>query len=127
MNEATNRDHPFQVQGYQRKAIHMRSAWTRWAVRDDCLFLRPARVSNSWESVWYRIRPCVTALLDKLCPASLNLAIVLIWSHPPWYDTLDTRNAVTGWVAAVLAIQFTDEVGQSAGDMLLQNAFFDSQ
>ena len=62
--------------------------------------------------------PIVPALFDKISP----LTIVLISPYVDWNSTslADRESLVTQWAAATSAVPYTEEVGQSVVDVLLQ-------
>ena len=76
--------------------------------------------------MWGAIRPFVTTLFDEASPNSVNRVIALVSPYVLW-DTQDfKKSAVTRWVAAALAVPYTEVVGQSVVDALLQVASVDS-
>ena len=78
-----------------------------------------ARVSGPG---WHHIRPCIKALIGKSGTPSLNRAIILILPCLDWADWWTDGATVTWWAAAALALPYTEEVGQSVVDMMLQFA-----
>ena len=91
------------------------------------MVLRVARASGSnyREFVWNRIGTYITPLFGELTPPSLNSVIILTSHHVPWHENLD-ETVVTRWAAVVSVIPYTEEVGQSVVDALLQIASNDS-
>lgn len=93
-------------------------------------FLRVARVSNSriphfGKFLWHRVVLYISRLFEKRSPTSLNRVITLISPYVPWERTLNNPVAAARWAAAALAIPYTEEVGQSVVDALLQIAYID--
>ena len=77
-----------------------------------------ARVSGR---VWH-IRPCIKALIGKSGTPSLNRAIILMLPCLDWNDRWADETTVTWWAAAALTLPYTEEVGQSVVDVMLQIA-----
>ena len=77
-----------------------------------------ARVSGRG---WH-IRPCIKALIGKSGTPSLNRAIILMLPCLDWDDEWADETTVTWWAAAALALPYTEEVGQSVVDVMLQIA-----
>ena len=127
MIEDSNRDLIFS----KRKAI---SALFPYAIsleqsgysRMTDVILSAARVSYFGKFMWHRVQPYVTALFDKEIPPSLNRVVVLASPYVAWDDVLDGKQAVIRWAAAISAVPYTEEVGQSVVDALLQIAALDS-
>ena len=86
------------------------------------VILRVARASDSGTFIWHHIKPFITTLLDKQSPPSLNRAIALASPHVLWWGMPHEKSRVTRWAAAVSALSYTEEVGQSVVDALLQIA-----
>ena len=113
------------------KAINAIFPYAVWKEQDgDCrminAFLGAAMASNSERFIWRAIRPFVTALFDEVSPDSLNRIIALVSPWVPW-DTWNLgEKAVIRWAAAVSAVEYTEEVGQSVIATLLQIACIDS-
>ena len=73
---------------------------------------------------WCRITAQVVAVFDESSPPSLDRIITLISPYVPWYRwDLYKKNAVTRWAAAVSAASYSDEVGWSVVDALLQISY----
>ena len=70
----------------------------------------------------WRIRPCIKALIGKLGTPSLNRAIILMLPCLDWNDRWADETTVTWWAAAALTLPYTEEVGQSVVDVMLQIA-----
>ena len=79
-----------------------------------------ARVSGRG---WHHTRPCIKALIGKSGTPSLNRAIILMLPCLDWDDEWADETTVTWWAAAALALPYTEEVGQSVVDVMLQIAF----
>jgi hypothetical protein len=92
--------------------------------------LRVARASNSdhqntGKFIWRRVVLYISRLFEEQSPASLDRVIALISPHVPWDGALNDKTAVVRWAAAATAIPYTDEVGSSVVDTLLQIAWVD--
>ena len=88
--------------------------------------LHIATKSTSGGFMWCPIEPYITALFDESSPASLNWAIILASPCADWIEGSYTRNTVVRWAAAVLATPYSEEVGRSVVDVLLQITCNDS-
>jgi len=84
-----------------------------------CLHL--ARASGYKEFMWGHIEPYILTLFSRASP----LAITLLSSHIQW-SSPTSSNWVQLWEIAVYLVSYTDEVGQSVVDTLLQIASVDS-
>ena len=71
--------------------------------------------------VW-RIQPCIKAFIGKSGTHSLNRAIILMLPCLDWNDRWADKTTVTWWAAAALALPYTEEVGKSVVDVMLQIA-----
>ena len=89
-------------------------------------FLRAARASGSPGFTWRRIEPFMTTLFDKPGTPSLDRVITLVSPYLRWDNPHFNQNTVTRWSTAVLTVPYTEEIGQSAVDTLLQIASIDS-
>lgn len=92
--------------------------------------LRVARASTSKYSnlgkfMWRPVVPYISRLFEKQSPTSLNRVIVLISPYVPAEGTLHNRIAISRWAEATMAVPYTEEVGQSVVDALLQISFLD--
>ena len=83
-----------------------------------------ARASCSHEVVWDRILPYITALFNEPVPSPLDRLITFFSPYLPWDRTENPEGFVFRWAAAVLATPYTEQVGQSVVDALLQIASF---
>ena len=86
--------------------------------------LRVARASRSRKVVWNRILPYVTALFSEPVPSPLDRLITLLSPYLLWNRMANPEGFVSRWAAAALATPYTEQVGQSVVDVLLQIAFF---
>ena len=71
---------------------------------------------------WHYIQPCIKGLIGKSGTPSLNRAIILMLPCLDWNDEWADETTVTWWAAAALALPYTEEVGQSVVDVMLQIA-----
>jgi hypothetical protein len=81
---------------------------------------------NRYRDTWVPAMQYITALLKEPSPPSLNLVIILAAPDVAWRNLLDGRTAVDRWATAVLAVPYTEEVGQSVVDATFQIASEDS-
>ena len=85
----------------------------------DAIILAAKILGKSFR--WRRIRAQVAAVFYESSPPSLDRVITLISPYVYWYDgELCTAEAVTRWGAAVSAVPYSEEVGQSVVDTLFQ-------
>ena len=84
--------------------------------------LRVSLRSTSGGFMWARISPWIASLFDKSTPPSLNQAIALVSPCADWTPEKYTGIAVARWATAALETPYSDQVGQSAVDALLQIA-----
>ena len=84
----------------------------------DAVF-RAVKASRSHRVVWHRVRPYTDNLLDKPIPHSLDRFAVLFSPYVLWGRKLDPANQVSRWADAALATPYTEEVGQSIVEALL--------
>ena len=82
--------------------------------------LSAARASHFGKFMWNRTNPYIIPLFDKQSPPSLDRVVALASPHVTWDTMLDGTNAVVRWAAAASAVPYTEEVGQSVVDALLQ-------
>ena len=90
------------------------------------MFFRAIMASNSDEFIWDRAKPFLMRLSKTESPPSLDWVITLVSPCAPWHTEEYDGNMVGGWVKAVSAVSYTDEVGQSVVDALLHIASVDS-
>jgi hypothetical protein len=70
---------------------------------------------------WRHIGAHITAVFDESSPPSLNQVITLVWPYARRYhDGLSTRNAVARWVEVASTVPYSEVVGRSVVDTLLQ-------
>ena len=88
------------------------------------MFLRVARASNPnyREFMWQRVGPYIVPLIGKPTTPSLDSIIILASHHVPWDSEQVNKDTVARWAVATSAIPYTEEVGQSVVDALLQIA-----
>jgi hypothetical protein len=84
-----------------------------------------ASKSTSRQFMWHHIVPYVSTWFNESSSPSLNRAITLAAPRTNWNWGPYTQNAVARWAAAALAIPYSEEVGRSVVDALLQIAFHD--
>jgi len=72
--------------------------------------------------MWSHVEPLVATLLSEGSPVSLKHAIVLASPNLPWKQFTDRRHLIQLWAVAVLMVPYTNEIGQSVVDTLLQIA-----
>jgi len=72
----------------------------------------------------FMARP-ITMLLRDVCPDYPNLVVTLVSPHISWGTPGFNGNTVAWWATAALEIPYTEEVGQSVVDTLLQIASVD--
>jgi len=73
--------------------------------------------------LWRHVEPLTVTLFDKPSTPSLDRAIILVSPWLPWEEDHFNQNTVTRWstaALATLAVQHTEEVGQSVADTLWQ-------
>jgi hypothetical protein len=86
--------------------------------------LRVTAIPYSRKFLWRRME---AVLFAESSSPSLDRAIALVSPYLPWTDsTFYDHNTVDRWAAAALAVEHTEEVGQSVVDVLLQIASDDS-
>ena len=86
------------------------------------VFLSVARAAMQREFVWGRIEPLITTLLVEESHISLKWAALLVAPHIPWRQLTNGERVVELWAAATSAVPYTDDIGQSVVDTLLQIA-----
>ena len=88
--------------------------------------LNIANASDSGKFVWHRVNPYLTTLFDDSSPPTLNRVVTLMSPHVPWGDKLHDEHTVARWAEAALATEYSEEIGRSVVDALLQIASVDS-
>lgn len=91
------------------------------------LILGAARVTDSdtlhpGKFMWHHVILYISRLFEQQSPTSLNRVIALISPHVSWEGGPRGVVAVARWAAAAEAIPYTEEVGSSVVDALLQIA-----
>ena len=84
-----------------------------------------SRASNSFRPIWGHAQPYLRSLLSRTNHPSLHRAIMLTSPHLDWDSELCDESMVSRWVrsvAATSAAAYTEAVGQSVVDTLLQIA-----
>jgi hypothetical protein len=87
----------------------------------DAIF-RIASKATSGGFMWHHIVPCVTTWFNETNSSSLDQTIIFAAPYTRWIDESCTQNLVARWAAAALAIPYSEEVGRSVVDALLQIA-----
>ena len=112
----------------KHKAITALFAYAVWQEQDGQhkvldVCLHAARASKQRGFLWYYIRELPVARLpNEESPVSMKQAFILMSPHLPWDWTRD-EHWVQQWAAAATAVPYTDEIGQSVADTLLQIAY----
>ena len=88
--------------------------------------LQVVSVSNSGTFEWHRVNPYLTTLFDEPNPPPLHRVVTLMSPYVPWDDKLHDGHTVAEWAVAALAVPYTEEIGCSVVDALLQIASIDS-
>ena len=86
------------------------------------------RASNSFRPIWGHAQPYLRSLLSRPNHPSLHQVITLISPYIDWASKLCDESMVSRWVrsvAATSAAAYTEAVGQSVVDTLLQIADVD--
>ena len=83
--------------------------------------LHAARTSRMLSFLWHYHRRYIGTSLSDASPG----AIVLVSPHVHWHMLMDGEGLVQQWVAAASAVAYTEEVGQSVVNALLQTASVD--
>ena len=73
--------------------------------------------------MWHWVKPPVAKLLNKGSPLPLKQAALLVSPHLPWWSFIDSKHLIQLWAAGAWAVPYTNEIGQSVADTLLQIAF----
>jgi len=89
-------------------------------------FLRAVRSSKQHGFMWNHIRPLIPMLLNEESHLSLKQAAILASPHSQWWKASTSEHSIQLFAAAASAIPYTDEVGMSLVDTLLQVASDDS-
>ena len=111
----------------KRKVISAFFPYAVWRERDGeqgmvGVFLRAVRASKSEYFIWDATRSFAVMLLGEGSPDSLNRIIALASPHILWPSWWSDKKMVARWAAAASTVPYTEEVGQSVVDALLQIA-----
>lgn len=90
------------------------------------VFLGVAKASKSGEFMWRKVQPFVATLFDEASPDSLDRVIALISPYVHWGAGSANKNMVIRWAAAVSAVSYTEVIGESVVNALLQIAYIHS-
>ena len=90
------------------------------------VILHLAKVSTQSGFMWHRIGPLATALLDEESPVSSKRAMVLALPHVPWRTLTNSGHLIQLWAVAASAVPYTDDIGRSVVETLLEIASLDS-
>ena len=72
--------------------------------------------------MWHHIEPLISTVLNEENYISLKQVIILASPNLPWGRFVNPRHLIQPWAAAASAIPYTDDIGQSVVDALLQIA-----
>ena len=111
----------------KRKAATAFFPYAVWQERDGNrtmvdAFLGVAKASKSGEFVWRKVLPFLVTLFDETSPDSLNRVIALMSPSIHWGACGANTTMVIRWARAASVVPYTEEVGQSVVDALLQIA-----
>jgi len=90
------------------------------------VFLRVIRSSERIGLMWFHMEPLLSALLDEKTPAVLKRVVILTSPYIPWWQFENGGQLIQLWEEASSAIPYTNDVGQSVVDTLLQIAYLGS-
>ena len=76
--------------------------------------------------MWRRVEPFVITLLSEESHVSPKRAVILTSPHLPWVEFTSGERLTKLWAGAAPAVPYTDEVGQTVVDTLLQIASDDT-
>jgi len=112
-----------------RKAVttfFLIAAWQEQNGQHEALdvFLYTARASGWSGFMWHWIMLPITRLLNKGSTPPLKQAVLLASPHLPWWSFIDGKHLIQLWAAAAWEVPYTDEIGQSVVDTLLQIASY---
>ena len=85
--------------------------------------LRLVAIPYSRGFMWRRME---AMLFAESSSPSLDRAVVLVSPYLPWTDAFYNRHSVDRWAEAASAVEYTEEVGRSVVDVVLQIASDDS-
>ena len=105
-------------------ALFPYAIWREQAGERDVFdtFIRLASDLGRFGSAWHRIEPLVVMMLDEGSHVSLKEAIILAAPHFDWKKFGNGEYLIQMWAAAALEVPYTDNIGQSVVDALLQIA-----
>ena len=83
-------------------------------------FLQIASVSGQSGLMWHWIKLSFIVLLENGSSVSQKQAAILATPHLPWWMFMNDKLLVQLWAAAASGMPYTDEVGQSVVNTLLQ-------
>lgn len=90
------------------------------------LFLRTVRTSEHSGLMWVYIEPFLSALLDEKASIFSKRAAMLISPHVPWWLLQDRERLIQSWAGAASTAPYTEDIGRSVVDTLLQVASWKS-
>ena len=110
-----------------RKAItafFLFAAWQGQNGQHEALnvFLYTVRASGWSGFMWHCIVLPFAKLLNIGSLLPIKQAALLASPHLPWWSLVDGKHLIQLWAVATLEVPYTDEIGQSVADTLLQIA-----
>jgi len=90
------------------------------------VFLHAIRSSERSGLMWFYIEPLLSALLGETAPFSSKWAAIMASPHVPWWQFENSGQLIQLWAEASSTVPYTEEVGQSVVDTLLQIASWKS-
>ena len=75
-----------------------------------------------WGFMSSSIEPFIATLLDGDSSTSLKQTAILVSPHLPWKEFVNSKHLIQLWAAAASVVTYTDEIGQSVVDTLLEVA-----
>jgi len=90
------------------------------------VFLRVVRSSERSGLMWFYIEPLLSALLDEKTPVFSKWAAIMASPHVPWWQFENGGRLIQLWAEASSAVPYTNDIGQSVIDTLLQIASWKS-
>ena len=105
-------------------ALFPYAIWREQAGERDVFdtFLRLASDLGRFGSAWHRVEPLVVMMLDEGSHVSLKEAVILSAPHFDWKKFGDGERLIRLWAAAALELPYSDNIGRSVVDALLQIA-----
>lgn len=89
-------------------------------------FLHVARVSAQDGFIWHHAEPLVATLLHEGSSISLKQVVLLASPHMAWWKFRNGEHLVQQWAVATSTVPYTDDIGRSVVDTLLQVAYLDT-